>query len=364
MKSAEWFVRSPDKRSVQILSVFAMFFHLVLLFGMALWTKGADFLNNWDSGWFTMIVDEGYAYPSFAFFPLFPMLARGMKFVTGLEAQVSGTLVSVVCIGLFMWIMSRTVALQSEIESGLLPRTNAALFMLFFTPAAYVFFTHHTESLFLLVSFVACVAAFRQHYFWAGVFTGLAALTKNQGVFLGCGLFILTFFSSGDIKHRLKACLSFGIPAAIIASLWPLYLYLNHGDPFLFVETQSYWRPEHSTLAYFRTFAFANPWQNTGVNSIIRYVAFFVILISSVAVLLKKNKALGIYMMMFVLVMPMQGEFVGTLRYAAVMFPTIFVGTDFIATKVQGKGLVLFLFLAMLLSGVFWYQYSRGQWAY
>ncbi|MDD0858972.1 hypothetical protein NHF46_17015 [Arthrobacter alpinus] len=66
------------------------------------------FINRWDAGWYERIFDGGYpttiprnadgtAQPNqWAFYPIFPLLARGLSAVTGLEWAAAGAIIATV----------------------------------------------------------------------------------------------------------------------------------------------------------------------------------------------------------------------------------------------------------------------------
>nr|MDQ3823819.1 hypothetical protein [Actinomycetota bacterium] len=67
---------------------------------------------QWDSGWFLRVADRGYDIPATsAFFPVYPLVTRGVGFVLG-STVVAGVLVSLVAAGVgavLVWRIARAV---------------------------------------------------------------------------------------------------------------------------------------------------------------------------------------------------------------------------------------------------------------
>src|SRR3954451_5654610 len=70
-------------------------------------------LARWDSAWYLDIAHSGYGGPSSAFFPLYPVLARGFALVSAPGALlVSAYLVSLAALVGALYLMHRLVSLE------------------------------------------------------------------------------------------------------------------------------------------------------------------------------------------------------------------------------------------------------------
>ena len=100
-------------------------------------------------------------------------------------------------------------------------------------PTTLFLFAVYSESLYLLLTVAAFLLAVRGRWGWAGVVVGLAALTRVSGVILLPALAMLAWRSA----DRKGALLRLAISLPVMA-LWPLYLGLVHGRPFVFLSAQ------------------------------------------------------------------------------------------------------------------------------
>lgn len=147
---------------------------------------------RWDSVWYLTIAQDGYGteqeHAQAAFYPLYPLLMRVVGWVVG-SPLLAGILVSLACFLGALVLLHRLATL----ELGLRDARGTVLLTAFF-PTALFFSAVYTESLFLLVSVGAFLAARRGRWGWAGVLGGLAALTRNSGVLLLAPLMVLFFY--------------------------------------------------------------------------------------------------------------------------------------------------------------------------
>jgi hypothetical protein len=137
---------------------------------------------RWDAVWYLAIARDGYAdapgHAKTAFYPLYPLLARAGGWIVGSQL-VAGLLVSLACLLVALALLHRL----AEIELGPADARGAVLLTAFF-PTAFFFSAVYSESLFLLLSVGAVLAARQGRWAWAGLAGGLAAATRNSGVLL------------------------------------------------------------------------------------------------------------------------------------------------------------------------------------
>lgn len=206
---------------------------------------------RWDSVWYLTIAQDGYgdaqSHAQAAFYPLYPLAMRAGGWVVG-SPLMAGILISLACFLGALVLLHRLVAL----ELGEAYARPAVLLVAFF-PSALFFSAVYSESLFLLVSVGAFLAARRERWAWAGALGGLAALTRNSGVLLLVPLALLFLYGprSGGVaaaarvrwlpRYRLA-------PQALWLALVPLglALYLGWsaialGDAFAPYHAQELW---------------------------------------------------------------------------------------------------------------------------
>jgi hypothetical protein len=147
---------------------------------------------RWDSAWYLTIAQDGYgdatSHAQAAFYPLYPLLMRVGGWVVG-SPLVAGILVSLACFLVALMLLHRLAALELG-ESYARP----TVLLVAFFPSALFFSAVYSESLFLLVSVGAFLAARHERWAWAGALGGLAALTRNSGVLLLLPLAILFLY--------------------------------------------------------------------------------------------------------------------------------------------------------------------------
>ena len=137
--------------------------------------------QRWDTEYYLNIAERGYRLDdgSTQFHPLYPWLGRVFGDVLGGNMLLGLLAASSVCGLLFLIGFERLARL--DLSPGASHR--AAVYLLH-APLAFVLFAPYTEALFLLSSVVVFLMARRRAWWMAGTAAGLAALTRQQGVFL------------------------------------------------------------------------------------------------------------------------------------------------------------------------------------
>jgi Mannosyltransferase (PIG-V) len=189
-----------------------------------------DVWGRWDSGWYLQIAHHGYADPgqTSAFFPAYPMLVRGVGWFLLGHDLLAGVLVSLAASAVaFVLLWQLAGELVGE------PATRRALLYLAFFPTTLFLFAVYSESLYLMLSVGAFLAATRGHWGRAGLATGFAALTRVSGVMLLPALAVLAWRATNRRGAFVRLAVSLPIMAA-----WPLYLGIAYHRPFVFLTAQ------------------------------------------------------------------------------------------------------------------------------
>jgi Gpi18-like mannosyltransferase len=188
---------------------------------------------RWDAGWYLSIVERGYSFDpqgpsSVAFFPLFPLLIKGVTLVLG-NPVVAGLLVAnVAALGavLALWRWVRAEAGPAEAE-------RAALWLLVY-PFSIFLHSIYAESLFFLLVVLAFDANRRGQRLAAGLWSGLAATTRPMGILLMPAL-AWDLWRTRGARGRLRPhdVIPVLLPAAGLGA-YMVYLWIAVGDPWAF----------------------------------------------------------------------------------------------------------------------------------
>jgi hypothetical protein len=204
----------------------------------------AETFAAWDSGWYFDIARRGYYYDpagqsSIAFFPLYPMLMRALAWPFGggdRALWLAGIALSYASLFFGLAVLHRLTARTfGDRETARRTVLYVAVF-----PFAYFFTQVYTESLFLLTSVSAVTAAAYSRWGWAGVFGGLAALTRPNGVLVAVplGLLALSGRPRPSALARRAAAVAL-VPAGL--GVFCAFVSRLSGDPLGWLHAQDRW---------------------------------------------------------------------------------------------------------------------------
>jgi hypothetical protein len=212
---------------------------------------------HWDGVWFIRIAADGYPAhaESQAFFPLYPLLVRGVALLTGHNYVIAGLVVALACYAGAMVVLFKLA------QALLGPRV--ALWTVVFIsvfPTALFFQAVYSESLFLLLTLLSFWWARRARWALAGLAGLLAVLTRSSGVLLAVPLAVIWWEQRRGVALRLPGGPAAGPaapehrpPASSLAwllllpaglAMYMAYLWWAFGDPLLFSSVQAYWGRE------------------------------------------------------------------------------------------------------------------------
>jgi Mannosyltransferase (PIG-V) len=219
---------------------------------------------RWDSVWYLAIARDGYAdapgHAKTAFYPLYPLLVHAGGWIAGSQL-VAGLLISLVCFFVALVLLARLAAIELGPEDA-----RGTLLLVAFFPTAFFFSAVYSESLFLMLSVGAVLAARRGRWAWAGIAGALAAATRNSGVLLLVPVALLFLYGPRADREPAVALQRAGrwarlrprhplAPAALWLALIPLGLgaYLAYcgialGEWFAPFHAQALWLRHFSPL--------------------------------------------------------------------------------------------------------------------
>jgi hypothetical protein len=198
-----------------------------------------DSFCRWDSGWYDRVARRGYflkdGQSDVGFFPAFPYLSRwlgrvfGGHFAAGLVISNAALLLGLLCL---YELATRHLGVNGA---------RRAVWLVLAYPATIFCSAYYTEGLFFLATAACFVFYERGRFLQAGLFGGLAALTRLTGVFLFPALLAGVAWRGGFRLRTVtpRALWLLLIPAAF--SVVPLVLARQVGGPWAFLTGASHW---------------------------------------------------------------------------------------------------------------------------
>lgn len=277
-------------------------------------------LTGSDAVYYLGIAADGYhvepvrdSYRDWVFFPLYPAAVKVASVVTLGDIGLASVLVSN---GAFLAAMAALYALSRrhlDHDASLRSVTYLAI-----APGAVAFAMAYGESLFLLLSVGAFLAAEQRRWAVMGLLVGLAALTRLPGVLLVIPLFVLQWQAFG--RPRLPmAWLALG-PLALLGFM--AYQGVTIGDPLGFLSAQRAWDipPLISSETPASSTALFSPLPWLLIGTLLGYTFLFVFMRVD-----RIRLPYVIYAVITVLTVIASGRLQSVGRYLAVAFPFAWV---------------------------------------
>ena len=142
-----------------------------------------DGLLGSDAGWYQTIAAHGYGglpRSAIRFFPLLPLLDRGLSDITSLTVGIASLVITnaaSLLLGIGIYVLVR-----SEFHDTVVARRAVWLIML--APPAFVFVMGYSEALLVLLAVAFFVNIRRGNWWWAGLFGYLAGTARPIGCLL------------------------------------------------------------------------------------------------------------------------------------------------------------------------------------
>ncbi len=198
---------------------------------------GWERFDGWDGYWYKDIATVGYEYAddnakhSIAFFPLFPLLTRGVMSL-GLPFAIAGTIVnSTAFLGALLiayrWVEARHGASAARWVIALLAWCPFSIFGLL----------TYTEGLFLLLSTVALQAFDNRQYGKAALFGALTTATRITGAPLMPAFLLVAW---RERRGAIACVTAFATLGGLL--LFSAYCAIRFGNPLAFVHAQRGWQ--------------------------------------------------------------------------------------------------------------------------
>jgi hypothetical protein len=209
-------------------------------------------LANWDGQWFHTIAVNGYPVPipevdgkvtqnAWAFLPLYPMLVRGLMYITSLPFTACAWMLSIGLAAVAMVMLYRLVLPRAGAFNA-----GALIACLCAYPTAVLFQTAYAESLALLLVVAALFALSRRRY--SLVLLAALGLSLTRPIVLPLAVVILIH---GFVRYRREgreftkrdglAVLTTAAVTGLLLGLWPLMAGLLSGRPNAYLDSLSAW---------------------------------------------------------------------------------------------------------------------------
>lgn len=222
-------------------------------------------LGSWDGRWYRIVAQHGYLLISGrqsdpAFFPLYPMLLRGVH-ATGLSYVAGGVLLS----NAFFLL---ALVLLYELGRTLVPEPDArrAASYLAVFPISYVCSMVYPQSLVLVCITGAGLAAFRRRWLLAGVCVAAGTLARPEALFVALPIALLAARRWRELGGRERGLAVGAVLAGPVAlASFSAYLGWALGDALAWSHAQVEWGRRFTTFGIVDAFTgFGTDWHQWG----------------------------------------------------------------------------------------------------
>ena len=324
-----------------------------------------DIWSHWDARWYLEIVMQGYSgagnlgttYSTVAFFPLFPLLVKGLSLLIP-QSFLSPSLY--LFLGLAMNNLLFLIGLyflyqltESFFHSAQL--SKAVLILLIAYPASFYFSCFYTESLFFLLAVLSLWAAQKNRWFLAAVFCALLTVTRPQGILMALPILILLLQSmQWNLKNvPLRALWLLLIPLPLVFHLFNLYTLT--GDFLAPITAQSAWGRRTVNFKVHFIDVFENSQADVyKIDSALTFVFFLLALISLFTL---PSPAYGLFALLIILMPVISGTSVSMTRYIVVAFPAFMALVKALKKELLIYSLAVIFFTIQIFYFIGWVNY-------
>lgn len=231
----------------------------------SLWTSADpgyfDMVDNWDGYWYQRIAEDGYPATlpregvaggrvqqnPWAFYPLFPFLARALMWLTGgaVEWAAAASLLALI-LGAGAVVVLRSVV--EKVAGADLALWTVVLFCFF--PSAPVLQFTYTESLAVLLLAGTLWCLQRRRYLHAIPLVLLIGIARPIGVPLAAVIALHVVRSWPQPRRNVVAQLALVACAGAAAFAWPVIAGLATGSSTAYVDTMAAWRSSRDVVPF------------------------------------------------------------------------------------------------------------------
>lgn len=209
---------------------------------------------RWDSGHYVRIAQHGYGIDengSPAFFPLFPLLMRGLVAITGLTPTedrlgIAAIVIANVCFAIAVPLFAHLVHASFGIEIA-----RTATLFLCISPFSFFFSAGYSESLFLLLTILAFTFASHRWWVLAALCAALAASSRLAGLALLPALLL-----AWRLRAKPRDLIGIALLSPLGTVVWSAWCRWRLDDPLAWLTAQDNWGGWHERVgSYIDLFA-------------------------------------------------------------------------------------------------------------
>jgi len=280
-----------------------------------------DLLTQWDGIWYRLLAKQGYGPPTpdlaAAFFPVYPLLVRGVSFVVP-DLQIASLIVSNGCFIAAALLFLRLLRLDYD---ELVCRR--AITFLMFNPVSFFLSSAYTESTFLLLSIGAVLAARQGHWPVAAICGGCLSATRAPGLVIGAPLlaeYVLQWRERGaELRAFVRPYLFWLalLPAGL--AFYMFYFYIERGNFFMPMHAQARGWEKALTVPW-QTFLWPKSFPASHVP-LYQAIVGASIALTAAGFFLKVRATYLVYAVVALLFYLAWGSLEGLPRYVSILFP-------------------------------------------
>jgi len=288
---------------------------------------------QWDAWWYVAIAEHGYTYrprhmSAVAFFPVYPLVLRGLAATLPGGVPVMALLVTTACGLATLLLFHRWCAARLSPAGSLL----AVSVMAFYPYAWFLYGTAYSDALFLLLVLSAFLALEADRPILAGLIGALATATRPTGVVLVIGLVAVALDRRGllggsSVRSRFRRS-DAGILLSVAGlAVWCMWLAIRFGNAFAFIETEGArgWNQAPGLRTWFKLSFFdhiRHSPPSVWIPLVVQAVLCLAFILSVPAVARRFGRGYGIYVLATAVVPAIStSDFMGVGRYLLPAFP-------------------------------------------
>jgi len=334
-----------------------------LLDGVAVGPRWAYIFLGWDSAWYLSIVKDGYIFSSqsFAFYPVFPVLARFFLLISSPVAALAfcSLVFGVLWVPLYQAFAEEYLSRKSAFISVLLFAVSP--FTLIFTSVGY------SEGVFLFITVGAWLLFIRGRRMEAFFVAAIATLVRPPGILVILPMFSV-IVSKKNHWSRLKAVSRLIMPLAALL-LWLLYSWKISGDPLASFHSTE-WSSMYTLTTYFAQVlpkfglaALSFPALEINLHWLTPLFIWSSLIIAPFLIwrLREVSRALTLYCLTYMLGILFFGTILSLPRFIAVLFPIWIPITSQLISIRHSRIIIPIVFItSVAISYILWVGFLSG----